>query len=119
MVEQMGEKIRDLWHSEGGNGLYPPCSLHVSDEQLHNIAPSIVKGNLCLTFDTVFSAGFVEYLPFGYYLSLMFDTGFFLQALLSIYLLDDISLIDKHSVVLYALLDMVSLADPSAHDRVS
>ncbi|XP_078336668.1 uncharacterized protein LOC111137601 isoform X2 [Crassostrea virginica] len=67
MVEQMGEKIRDLWHSEGGNGLYPPCSLH---------------------------------------------------ALLSIYLLDDISLIDKHSVVLYALLDMVSLADPSAHDRL-
>ena len=76
MVEQMGEKIRDLWHSEGGNGLYPPCSLHVSDEQHHNIAPSIVKGNLCLTFDTVFSVGFVEYLPFGYYLSLKFDTVF-------------------------------------------
>uniref|UniRef100_K1QVB2 Protein ELYS n=1 Tax=Magallana gigas TaxID=29159 RepID=K1QVB2_MAGGI len=67
MVEVMGQKVGDLWHAEGGSGLYPPCSLH---------------------------------------------------ALLSIYLLDDISLIDKHSVVLYALLDMVSLADPSTHDKL-
>ncbi|XP_048731593.2 protein ELYS-like [Ostrea edulis] len=68
MVEQMGEKIRDLWYREGGSGLYPPCSLH---------------------------------------------------ALLSIYLLDDISLIDKHSLVLYGLLDMVSVANPDAHEKLA
>ncbi|XP_062579828.1 protein ELYS-like isoform X2 [Saccostrea cucullata] len=68
MVEQMGEKVRNLWYSEGGSGIYPPNSLH---------------------------------------------------ALLSIYLLDDISLMDKHSMVLYSLLDMVSLADPSSHDKLA
>lgn len=33
MVEVMGRKVGDLWHAEGGSGLYPPCSLHVSDRR--------------------------------------------------------------------------------------
>lgn len=31
LVQQMGSSVTELWDREGGSGLYPPPSLHVSD----------------------------------------------------------------------------------------
>ncbi|XP_033763311.1 protein ELYS-like isoform X2 [Pecten maximus] len=66
LLSHMGPAVRNLWSREGGDGLYPPPSLH---------------------------------------------------ALLSIYLLDDVDLVAKHSVVLYLLLDLVSLYHPEHHQQ--
>jgi hypothetical protein len=30
IVDDMGMAVKDLWDKEGGSGLYPPPSLHVS-----------------------------------------------------------------------------------------
>ncbi|XP_060062460.1 protein ELYS-like [Ylistrum balloti] len=66
LLSHMGPAVRNLWSREGGDGLYPPPSLH---------------------------------------------------ALLSIYLLDDVDLVAKHSVVLYLLLDLVSLVNAERHQQ--
>ncbi|XP_021372867.1 protein ELYS-like isoform X1 [Mizuhopecten yessoensis] len=66
LLSHMGPAVKNLWSREGGEGLYPPPSLH---------------------------------------------------ALLSIYLLDDVDLIAKHSVVFYILLDLVSLVHPEQHQQ--
>ncbi|KAK3603515.1 hypothetical protein CHS0354_030374 [Potamilus streckersoni] len=59
LMKHLGPAVSILWEREGGNGQYPPPSLH---------------------------------------------------ALLSIYLLDELSLLAKHTLVLYVLLDLVSVS---------
>ncbi|KAL3861435.1 hypothetical protein ACJMK2_007469 [Sinanodonta woodiana] len=59
LMNHLGPAVSTLWEREGGNGQYPPPSLH---------------------------------------------------ALLSVYLLDELSLLAKHTLVLYVLMDLVSLS---------
>ncbi|KAL5014317.1 hypothetical protein ScPMuIL_008587 [Solemya velum] len=66
LLEHIGPAVKDLFDREGGDGLYPPPSLH---------------------------------------------------ALLNVYLLDGVDLIYKHSLVLYLLLDLVSLIDSSHQEK--
>ena len=40
-----------------------------------------------------------------------------MQALLNIYLLEEPDLMTKHLIVLYVLLDLISLADTATHER--
>lgn len=82
LVGQCGEHLSNLWkRDEGGTGQYPPPTLHVSFSLIYLLV------SLILNIPVYVNMGMEE---------LIFT---FLQALLDIYLLDNIDEAAKHAVV--------------------
>lgn len=83
LVGQCGEPLANLWkRDEGGTGQYPPLSLHVSDELTSH----------CLLSALVFICDF-------YTLLMLYFLPADPQALLDIYLLENIDETVKHAIV--------------------
>lgn len=94
LVGQCGERLINLWkRDENGTGQYPPPTLHVSVKQIYSLF------HFFSTFSFVSNLSFICCLYSAWSFDVIPDFCIVPQALLDIYLLDNIDEATKHAIV--------------------